>query len=256
MYIDILILAILIGSILGLSVAILFIVNVYSRMTKKVEETEKEKILLHTNITKKAEDLLQEAHTTNVRIIADANKQATQIVAEAKQAKSQSEEALSQKLDQLLKVQEQTFEKLSSDFLKTYQDSLTKLQTQELQEVQKVSGAIEQTAEKQITEFQNTLAKETVDIEKHVKEEAEKKLADTDAQIQSYRESQFEAIRQEMYPLLQKIMTDALGKSLSLEDHEQLIKQALEDAQNKMFQNTSKVNTDQQPMAPTHQVHA
>lgn len=256
MYIDIFILALLIGSILGLSVAILFIVGVYSRMNKKIEETENEKILLHNNITKKAQDLLQEAHANNVKIISDANKQAAQIIAEAKQSKTSSEDILSQKLDQLLTMQGQTFEKISSDVLKSYQTSITQLQAQDLEQIKKVSGAIEQSAEKQLSDFQTTLAHETVDIEKNVKEQVEKKLAQTDAEIQAYKDAQFEKVRNEMYPLLQRITEEALGKSLSIQDHEDLIQQALEEARPKVQQNTSIPTKEEQKTPQQTQAHA
>jgi len=239
MYIDIFILVLLVGSILGLSVAILFIVSVYSHMTKKIEETEKEKILLHTNITQKAENLLSEAHTNNLRIVSEANRKAQAIIEETRENKTASEEILKTKLDRLVALQVQTLDALSSDFLKTYRESLEQIKLQDLEKLKKASSTIEQTVEKELTDFSSALKKETLSVEEEVKERVEQEFAKAKADIEAYKKQELENVKASLYPLLQRTTEIVLGKALSLEDHEALVVNALEEAQKEMSQSYS-----------------
>lgn len=246
MYIDIFALILLITSVVGLSLAILFLVRFYTHMIKKIEETEKEKLLLHNNITQKAQEILSQAHENNVSIITKANQDAAQILSDATKNKISSNELLMGKLTEVTSLQEQTLKKLSDEFLASYQKTLEGMKNQDLTEIKKVTSEFEKEVDAKLTDFSKTLQKETIEAESGLKTKTEKQYALAEAQIEQYKAQQFEKIRSELFPMLQKLSTLILGKALTLEDHEKLIQEALQDAQKELLHNSSNYNnTDQ-----------
>lgn len=235
MYIDIFILILLIGSVLGLSVAILFIVNLYTHMLKKIEATEQEKILLHTGITQKAQSILSEAHANNLAIISNANRKAQEILSQASQSKSNSSEALDQKLNQLVVLQEQTLQKVSGDFLKAYHQSLIDIGQEDINQLKNMSKTIESDVKKEIDEFANAMEKETVDIQEEVKQKIENEYQKVQGEIQAYKEDEMKKIEASVYPLLQRVTELTLGKSLSVDDQTALVIKALEEAKQELI---------------------
>lgn len=249
MYIDIFVLILLVVSIVGLSLAILFLVRFYSQMIKKIEQTEQDKLLLHSNITKKAEEILSQAHESNVSIISKANHDAAQILSDATKAKMSSNELMVGKLTEMTSLQEQTLQKLSDDFLLSYQKTLEGMKQADLAEVKKVTERFEKEVDHELSEFSKTLQTETIQAEGDLKLKTEKQYALAEAQIEAYKKDQMEKIRAELYPLLQKLSMLILGKSLTIEDHEKLITNALADAQKELLHSSSKYNNSTQKMS-------
>lgn len=234
MYIDIFILILLIASVLGLSVAILFIINLYTHMLKKIESTEQEKILLHSGITQKAEAILSEAHANNLSIISNANKKAQEIISQANTSSANSSEILTQKLNQLVVLQEQTLQKVSGDFVKAYHQSLIDIGQNNIDQLKTVSKTIESEAEKEIGTFSKAVEKETIDMEQAIKEKVEAEYQKIHSEIQAYKETEMKKIEASVYPLLQRVTELTLGKALSIEDQSSLVLKALEEAKQEL----------------------
>lgn len=235
MYIDIYLIILLIGSVVGLSIAILFIVRLYGHMLNKIEATENEKVLLHSGITQKAQAILQDAHANNLSIISGANKKAQEILSQANQSKTTSQEILQQKLDQLVSLQEQTLQKVSADFLKAYHQSLIDIGNKDIDQLKTVSKTLESEVEKEISQFSRAVEKETVGIQEEVKEKAETEYQHVHAEIQAYKDNQMKLVQSQVYPLLQRVTELTLGKALSLDDQQELVLKALDEAKQELM---------------------
>lgn len=119
----------------------------------------------------------------------------------------------------------------------------------DLAEVKKVTERFEKEVDHELSEFSKTLQTETIQAEGDLKLKTEKQYALAEAQIEAYKKDQMEKIRAELYPLLQKLSMLILGKSLTIEDHEKLITNALADAQKELLHSSSKYNNSTQKMS-------
>lgn len=253
MYIDIFILGLLLACIVGLCVALLFLVRFYSNLIGKIQETEKEKVLLHSNITQKAQDILSQAHKQNEEIIVRANEQAGQILSDASKTKMSSDDLLKHKLSEMAALQEETLKKLSAEYLASHEKALSSMQSQDLVEVKKISEQFENKLEEQLTEFSTELKKETLEAESQMGSRIEQEYAKNHQEIEQYKQKEIAKIQESLPGILERLSVAILGKSFSTADHEQLIQQALEEAKKEIqhsasnYKNIDQITTTSQP---------
>ncbi|MBI2443511.1 MAG: hypothetical protein HYV40_06450 [Candidatus Levybacteria bacterium] len=234
MFINPLIFLVLVAAIFGLALVILFIINSYNHLIRKIEQAEEEKIHLHDSINAKASEMLQSAHEQNLKIIEDANKEAADILASAQVSKTEATTLLKEKIDQIVELQKKTTDSMNQQFAKNYQLALQKLQGEDIKSFEKISKDVENTVSTEMQEFTKTLKNETMDAHAIMQERIESEYAKVEEDIEKYKEEELNKIHDAVYPLLKNVISLVIGRSLSVQDHEELIIQAIQQAKTQM----------------------
>jgi len=197
-----------------------------------VKTLEKFKILQETRLTwqKKESDIESEAHKKAVLILQEARSKATKIISEA----SASQDLLKKTFEEQLKAasldQAKKLETISEDFLKAYQTTLADLKGNNIKTVSNISKDIEDSTKSELEDFKEILRKETFASQKIVEGKIEEDYKIVEKELETYKAERLKKIEEEIYNIIQNVSKEVLGKTLSLQEHEQLVIDALEKA--------------------------
>lgn len=172
------------------------------------------------------------AHLQN--LLESANDQAEEIVSQAvkKAGKTLSDsvflrqdlssqlhhsfrQALQQRLDQLKSE--------SAEFETEYTQALEHVTKDSLQ-------SIASTTKDELAQFRQTLTKEIIDTHNELRQKVDTEYAAAKQEIEEYKKTELQNAHQQINQIIAKASKEVLGKSLTLEDQEQLIFDALERA--------------------------
>lgn len=220
----------LIAAVFGLAIVVLFIIQSYNHLIRKVEHAEEEKMHLHDSLNQKATQILDEAHEQNLKILEEANRQAAAILSEATLSKTATQAIAKEKLDEVLMLQKKTTDNLNQQFSKNYEAALNKLQSEDVRNLEKITHEVEETVSREMQDFTKTLKSETVDAHAIMQERIEQEYAKAEQDIDTYKKQQIAKIDASVYPLLKKVINLVIGKSLTAQDHELLVTEAIEEA--------------------------
>jgi|GEM_PF-1835907 len=209
------------------------------RKTQKELETKQNQVdannhQIAADALTKEQKVLQEATNESSQILQVATQQADQIISGAQYISQASKQSIDQALQQLVQeVQgisqtakvtvDQTVRKMAidmqqqslgtaHDFSNNYVASLKQLSTESLNDFQLVAKELEVDLQKQIKEFRETL------------------LPNLEKEVEAYKQSRLKQTEQTVARIVQKVSQDILNKSLSLEDHQNLLIESLEKA--------------------------
>ncbi|MEN9407975.1 MAG: hypothetical protein RLZZ455_1191 [Candidatus Parcubacteria bacterium] len=220
----------LVTAVLGLSAVILFIIQSYNHLIKKIEQAEREKLHLHDAVNQKATEILEHTHRQNTQVIEDVAKQAKELLSATQADKGSEADKLRNTLDALLIQQQKNTETMNDRFSKNYLEALEKLRNQDIKSFEKVSADAAEIATKEMQDFTKSLKGETIDAHAIMRERIEQEYAKAEEEIEKYKLEKLKMIDASVYPLLKNVVSLVVGKSLTQSDHESLVTQAIQDA--------------------------
>jgi len=218
-----------------LSVALASLALSYSQIIKRLNSQKNELENLTNRIYEKEAEVLRDARVKAESIINEAIEKAKEIIAGSNLITTESKKALDEAFETLLKHQTSYFEKASQDFLQEYKNELQALKEKNIEILKNTSKEIEEDTAKEIQDFDNILEKETVLSQKIIEEKIEKDYSKVQKEVEEYKNEMLNKVDAQILKLLQTVSKKVIGKSLSLQEHEQLIISALEQAKNDVF---------------------
>ncbi|OGH18084.1 MAG: hypothetical protein A3C22_03175 [Candidatus Levybacteria bacterium RIFCSPHIGHO2_02_FULL_37_10] len=230
MSIDPLIFFDIIAALFILAVALAAMAISYSQLVRKQNSNQKKYDEILNEINRKDVDFLEDARQKGAQIIEGSTKKAQQIIEESQTLSSEYRKQLDEALETLIKHQTSYFEKASQDFLSEYKKELDSLKARAIEVAQNTSKDIEEDTEREIKEFDNVLAQETFSAQKIVEGKIEEEYSTAQKEVEAYRQEMMKKLEGQIYKILEDVSKMAIGKSISLADHEQLIIDALEKA--------------------------
>lgn len=217
-------------SITVLAVVLLLLARAFTKNSHQLHETEKINNDLKTQLAEKPVKLLQEAHEQAQSIINEANKQATEILANSKNYEATSSQGLKTKLDELEKQQGAIFTKASEDMKLAYQNLITQIQEQDINVLKTMTKDIEDDVLADFKEFREDLEKETINSEKVVKEKIDEEYLAMEKDLQDYKTKKYQKIDEDIYKILYRVSEMVLNQGISYDKHKELVLEALETA--------------------------
>lgn len=212
-FFDLVITTVVLASVLGV------VVHSYAKTLQNFNILQKKEADIESEAHKKASHILQEARSKAIKIIEDTNV---------------SYELLKKTFEQQLKAasyhSSQKFEGISDEFLKVYQKTLTDLKDNNIKIISNISKDIENSTRLELEDFKETLKKETLDSQKIVEGKIEQGYQMAEKELEDYKAERLKKIEDEIYNIIQNVSKEVLGKTLSLQEHEQLVIEALEKA--------------------------
>ncbi len=164
------------------------------------------------------------------KIIDEANNKAMDIISKANLSTDIASSNFNQEVKHIASLQIKEFEKATSDFMKLYIQILQDLKSKNIEVFQNVSKDIEISTMGEIENFKESMESLTSSSQKMVQKKIDSDYFQVKKEVQSYKEIELKKIDQGIYELLEKVSSLALGKVLSLSEHEDLILKSLEKA--------------------------
>ena len=209
----------LIIAIFILSLSLAAIVIAYTKTVHKLHDLYKEKSTSQKDLLKKSDLILEEARNKALKIVENANL-----------FDDSTKKLFDQELKRIAESQVKTLEKLSYDFLNVYQKELTELKENNIKMMINISKDIENSVIAELKDFREILKKETFESQKIVEGKIEEDYKIVEKEIVDYKTERIKKVEDEIYNIIQNVSKVVLGKTLSLEEHEQLVMDALNKA--------------------------
>lgn len=209
----------LIIAIFILSLSLGAIVIAYTKTVRKLHDLYKEKSAAQKDLLKKSDLILEEAREKALKIVSDANL-----------FNDSTKKIFDQELKMIQEGQVKTLEKLSYDLLNSYQKELIELKENNIKTMNIISKDIENSTISELKDFKEILKKETFESQKIVEGKIEDAYRIAQKEIEDYKIERIKKVESQIYEIIQNISKMVLGKTLSREEHEQLVMDALEKA--------------------------
>jgi hypothetical protein len=146
------------------------------------------------------------------KIMEDAVSEADQIIVNAEYVKKSSKEIVDKALQQMVShIQKESIE-TAGKFMNSYSESLKKLATTSLIDFENVAKGLEGDLQRQIKEFRETL------------------LPDLKKELDNYKQVRLKQSEETINLVIQKAAQEIMNKTISLEDHQKILTDALEKA--------------------------
>ncbi|MBI2613501.1 MAG: hypothetical protein HYW62_01920 [Candidatus Levybacteria bacterium] len=200
------------------AIALLGVVFIFTRTIKKLHSTQE------------SSESVDSARQKAVKIIDDANSKAMDIINKTNLSTNIASDNFNQEVKRIASLQIKEFEKATSDFLKLYTQILQDLKSKNIEVFQNVSKDIEVNTMTEIKNFIQSMGELTASSQKLVKKKIDADYLSVKKEIETYKEEELKKVDQQIYELLEKVSKLALGKALSLSEHEDLIEKSLEKA--------------------------
>lgn len=221
---------ILLFTILGLIVAVLFVLRGYLEQQHKLDLLTKQTQYFKNQDTSKTDHILDEAHNRAMIILDEANKKASEILSQATAFDQTSKTQLKEKMTEAAVKHSDELMKASQELLLLYKDALHQMQKTDTDISLNISKNVEQTANQELSKFSTLLAKETIESEKIVQKKLQDEYAKLEEQLKAYKESRVKEIDNEILQIVQTVTETILQKQLSVTDQQQLVYEALQEA--------------------------
>ena len=108
------------------------------------------------------------------------------------------------------------------------------LKDQDINLFSTITKTIEKDVAQEMQTFRAVLEKETVSSQKIIETKLQEQYATVGKEVQEYKIQQMTKVDNHIIELVQKTTTLALGKSLSIENHQELVLEALEEAKKQL----------------------
>lgn len=209
----------LVIALLIVAMALTLLAISYARTLQKFQHFQSQEEDIKESAQKKATEIIDDARNKALSLIVDANslqEGSKQIVSEGIRMASLSYIAI--------------FKKVADQMFRRYQKELESLKNINIKNIENISKDITNTSLAELGDFRQILKQETFDSQKIVEQKIEEEYQTTLKELQLYKQEKLKKLDNEIYNIIEKISTLAIRKSLSLEDHEELVIDALNKA--------------------------
>ena len=209
----------------------------YERILQKTHRLKKDYEALSLHLNERSARVFEEARKKALSIIEEANSKSGQIISSLKSFENKSDDDLKELTDSLSEEQRKVLEERSDDLIKSYQQALNELRQKNIDLFKNISKDIEGDAVSEIKDFRQILEKETFASQKVVSGKIEEEYKKIEEELQKYKAEKLKEVDDSIYKILIAVSKRVIGKSLSVEDHTELVIQALEKAKKENFFN-------------------
>lgn len=214
---------------LGVLFSFLFILNVYvvERLSRVIY---KKRLENQTESQEYAVELLEQAREQAFDIIQDANIKAQDILNKTGSVSSDADSTLKGEIERLHSKHLEFLENISEDTISAYKRVAEDEKSKGLGAIEETVSDVEDVASEAITALKTEIDTQKKSYEEFFGENMKREIENVRNELREYREKKILDINNEAKVILKDVCKEVLGKSLPLENHEDLIMESLERA--------------------------
>lgn len=203
----------LVAAIILLSVVLVSLVISYLASIKRLTVFETERDQLYKETKAAQHEALLAAQDKAKEIISEATKLSDDV-------QNQLNEAVSN---------------LTKDFIAAYKTQAEEVNKDTINSYRNISKDIEQYMNSHLDELKKSLIEQTIESQKMLESKFKEEQIKLDAELAKYKKEQLDNIDHNIYKILLNISRIAFGRGLSLEKHEDLIADALQETKKDIY---------------------
>lgn len=208
----------------------IFFIFMLGYIFSKLRSTHEEISEVSPAAYQKALYLLDNAKKESLKIYKDSQNRAKKIIEEAYTFKTDTQEDFENHLQKVTKTELKEFDSFLKGELSSFEDTISK----ESKDALKVLGDLSKDLKKEVTESINDLKenilKETVESQKMIDTKVGEAYVEVQKELDAYKKEQIEKINDQLSNLLVDVASKSLGVSFSVNQHQDVILNILEEA--------------------------
>lgn len=165
-----------------------------------------------------------------VEILDSAHRKAASIVADISFVKEATEQVIEADLAKLADNEAASAHEEARKLRHAYKTQLVHIAKNYEHLLQNVASQMQEAAERELGQFRSLLTTETSRLQQIVEKKVEEEYAKVEADVAAYKEAQLRKVREDIYKMINTVSKRVISKTLSLEEHEELVMKALEEA--------------------------
>lgn len=182
-----------------------------------------------------ADEIITSVHRESLRTMEGAQKQALEMLRTTALYRSEAEKKMERVLEEHSQRESERLSRASEEFLRSYHLSLEDAKKIYLASVKKMNDLMAEETRRGLSEFREELKKEIERYGLETEEEIKKVRGDAFRKIEEYTREKLKKVDESIYQVLALVSKEVLGKSLSMEEHEEVVLRALEEAKREGF---------------------
>jgi hypothetical protein len=218
----------LIITIVLLTITLAAVVVSYILLLQKMKRIERDRNRIDKRIRDHATVLLHSAHKQALSIVSSAHDKAKLLLQSTKEFTTESKERLASELDQEEKAQEAVVVNANKEFSQMYEQFLHSLEQDTSALFKTAVETLGKSVDSEIGDFKSTLLKETIASQLDAEEKVKTAYREVEKEIQAYKTEKLKSIDDTFYKIISESTKEVLGKSLSMDDHREVIFKGLE----------------------------
>ena len=201
------------------------------RMKTSSGELERQKREAH----EKAELLFENARKDSLRIVEEANKKAGELLQQTQAVKNTFESEVVSHLKDFSEKEKERIATASREIIDAYRQMIESSKQQYGSAMASTAKEMANDAQKSVQVFGEFLKEQTVRYEGALHEQIQAGFMSTQKEISDYKRESLRKVEDAIYRILNLVSKSILGKALSLEDQQDLVVRALDEAKKQGF---------------------
>lgn len=178
----------------------------------------------------KALYLLDNAKKESLKIYKDSQNRAKKIMEEAYTFKSDTKEDFDNNLKKITKTQLKDFDSFLKNELASFESGITKESSEALKILSNLSKDLKKEVTESIDDLKDTIIKETVDSQKLIDTKVAEAYTQIQKELEDYKKKEVDKINSQISNLLVDVASKSFGVSFSVNQHQDVILNLLEEA--------------------------
>ena len=209
--------SILIAIALGFIVAA--VVILYVRLLRQHNQLKEEKARLTAEAQKQSQEILAKAQKEGEELISSAHQKAAEIIKNTEILSTDSKNKMLAALEEVSRVNTENFRKTLSD---AKDDIATVLA--------KVSTDLAANALTEVATFRGSLQKDLISSQAALSSAVNEGYKKIEEEMSKYRQVRLNQVDETIFEILREVTQKIIGRVVSFEEHEELVKKSLEEA--------------------------
>ena len=233
-FLPLLFLALAIVLVINIFLLILFVfagLAITKRMAVSAKDIEQQK---HEQY-QKAETLLTQARQESLHIVEEANKKAGELLQKTQVVQEAIEKQLSQEIKEFSQKERERVVQISTKLIEEYRNMIESTKQQYGTAVASTAKEMADVTKQSLKEFEQFLKDQTTRYEATLKEQVQQGFMSAQKEIGDYKRESLRKVEDAIYQILNLVAKSVLGKSLNLEDKQELVLHALNEAKQQAF---------------------
>ena len=177
---------------------------------------------------KQALKIIEDARAKSIELLKDAHLEKQTILESSDKVEKEIKELFENKARQLGNMQQKSLESMSNEFIEKYEDTLEIEKYQTTKSISDISSIIRKDLLNEVKEFSNALKSSTYESQKLVEQKIQNEYELAKKEIQAYKDTTITRLDTLSREIIRQVTHEIVGKSMTVEDHEELIKKSLE----------------------------
>jgi hypothetical protein len=213
-----------------MGVSLVIVIQDLFKMEKKLGKSEEENLAFKNALQKEADIVIEDAHKRAMHVIDEANRKAMEIVASSENYNDEAKKAIKQNIDAVTKAESQQITQVGDQMLQAYQAALQGVKAEGNEIVKNISKDLETHATAEVSEFTSAVKKETIESQELIQKRLNEEYQTIQKEVEVYKQQQLKKAQEEIFQIVRMLTETALGKGLTIGQHQSIVMEALEEA--------------------------